>query len=198
MSNIIDIQERDEVFISETIHQSRDIHVFIDDFIEGLEYYRPLHKVLHEASEGDTITFHMSSGGGWIYTALTLARWIQATDAYTVAILEGENASASGILILACDAVAVHPHSTLMCHSSQFGYSGMQDHVRGYVEFADKQLIKIANDVYEGFLTEEEIENITFGSKEIWMGSEEIIERLERRQELRDQEKENECDSDES
>lgn len=193
MSSILDISGQEEVYVYETVMQCKDIHVFINDYIEDLSFFRPLHKILMEASENDSVTFHMSCPGGWIYTALTISNWIKSTNASTMAILEGENASASGIIILACDGVAVHDHSVLMCHSSQFGYSGLQDHVRGYVDFADKQLRNIAEDVYKGFLTEEEIDSITIGSKEIWMDSDEIIKRLERREELRERESENEC-----
>jgi hypothetical protein len=47
----------------------------------------------------------------------------------------------------------------------------------------DKKVKKLMQDIYMDFLTEQEMEEVFMG-KEIWLNSEEIIERLETRAEL--------------
>lgn len=55
--------------------------------------------------------------------------------------------------------------------------------VRDATSFAFESMSRLTNEIYEGFLTQEEIDKMIEHSLEYWMHDEEIIQRLKNRSE---------------
>jgi hypothetical protein len=75
----------------------------------------------------------------------------------------------------------VTPEMSMMIHSASYGTGGKQTEVADTVSFNSKQLSKLLDETYEGFLTPLEIEHLKIG-KEYHFDADQIIERLEIRE----------------
>lgn len=157
--------------------------VYIDEAIDGPSKYRNVFNVLAGAGPEDVVEFHINSIGGNLFTGLQLFNGILTTQARTVAIAEGIVASAATLPLLACDDVVIMSNSYIMVHAASWGESGDVKSVRDSVHFHTKLLDKILRDVYDGFMSEEELDDVIENSKEYYMDADEVIQRLKVRQE---------------
>jgi hypothetical protein len=71
----------------------------------------------------------------------------------------------------------------MMIHAATFGAFGKQSDVISHASFVDRQVKALMHDIYKDFLTDSEFEEVIMG-REIWLDSDEIIERLKKRTEL--------------
>ena len=101
------------------------------------------------------------------------------------ASIDGTAASAGSLLALAADSIEVGPYATMMVHQSSFGSAGPQSTVMSHVLFVDQKVKAIAQEIYQDFLTDKELDEI-FTGKELWFNSEEIAGRLQRRAEIQE------------
>ena len=155
--------------------------VFIDEDVKAPSYYRGLITILTNASEHDIVEFNISSPGGRIDSMLAIINAISMSEARTVAIVQGDVVSAATMLMLAVDEVIVTPNTGFMFHAPSYGNIGDLKIMRNSVDFYTKRLYKVCNDIYKGFFTAEEIQNMIEHSDEIYMTSEEVLERLKKR-----------------
>ena len=103
----------------------------------------------------------------------------------TIADITGECASAASILALNCDQCVVGKHAELLAHEVRYGIGGKSSDNLSHVQHIKKISDKLIWDTYEGFLTDDEIESVLNG-KELFLDSDEIVERLNKRQALRE------------
>jgi ATP-dependent protease ClpP protease subunit len=86
--------------------------------------------------------------------------------------------SAATMIFLAAHSYEISEHSLFMFHNYSGGTMGkggeMYDHIINERKWSEK----IVHRVYEGFLTEGEIQSI-LDNKDIWMDGEEVIKRIE-------------------
>ncbi len=114
---------------------------------------------------------------------------MKASDVETHAEITGICHSAASMLALSCDNIFVSPYATMMVHYVSFGAIGQGAHVRDRVKHTLDFTEALFKDTYSGFLTDSEISEVIEG-KELWMGAEEISNRLERLIEYRNKEEE--------
>lgn len=157
--------------------------VNIDDYITNPSYYRNVIHTLDHASENDLVVFHINSGGGNVMTTMQICNSIDNTEARTVAVCHGITASAATAIALRCDEIYVTPGNSWLCHQPTWGSVGKTRDVRDEVDFFTKELIKWCHNVYEGFMTQEEIEDMIESGKDILMTDDEVKNRLEQRNE---------------
>mgnify|MGYP000969542371 FL=1 len=67
-----------------------------------------------------------------------------------------------------------------MIHTASMRYGGKQNNFHQYSEFVNKTNEKLMKKYYEGFLTEEEIQQALEG-KDFWFDAQEVVERLQKR-----------------
>lgn len=158
------------------------------DFVEP-SYYRGVIQMMMNASENDVIAFLVNSDGGSLAGLLSLLEALNMTSASSVAIITGNAASAASMFALHCDEVYVSDNATMLCHNGSFGTGGKITDVLSHAQHINKTTEKLMYKTYKFFLTEQEIRDMLSG-KEIYLDSEEIIQRLEKRQELRNKEQE--------
>lgn len=151
--------------------------VFIDSSIDEPQEYRELIALLFNAGEGDTVSIYINSEGGHLDTALAIVEGLKATHANTTAILIGACHSAASIIAMYCHDVCVLDGAYSMVHTASFGSHGNTSNVRSHTEFTVRQVEKLLNDTYEGFLTKEELQKVKTGV-ELWFDADQIRKRM--------------------
>lgn len=162
---------------------------------EAEDHYEQLEALKH-ASQGETFIATFSSNPGGSYAGiLAWKNALENTEAHTIAILEGDLASAGTIIPLFFDQIHLTPYTTFMCHSANFGVSrNTALNVEANALFHTRQVKRFIREAYKYFLSEEEVLKILDGA-ELYLDEFEIQERLEKRAELMAAEAEEECDS---
>ena len=158
-----------------------EVTVPLDEVVNKPSYYRHVAEKISGLSKGDLVKFKINSPGGSMYGMFSLLSALEETEASSMAILEGEVASAASIIALSCDTVIVASNATMMIHNISFGSNGKMSDVQRHVEFTKRQSERLIDSTYEGFLSPEEIKDVHKGL-EIWLDADEILVRLEARQ----------------
>jgi len=161
---------------------SNRYRVFIDEEICGSSYYRNVINILSSAGEDDVVEFRLNTVGGQVHSAIQMLNAISSTEARTVAIIDGLVASAGTLFVLACDDVIIKPLSVLMVHSPATVFGGPYGRLKDEAVFNLAYLHRITHEIYEGFMTEDEIAAMLDENKEFWMGEDEVYNRLAKRQ----------------
>ena len=162
------------------------------------DHYEQLETLKH-ANDGELFVTTFSSNPGGSYSGiLAWKNALEGTMAHTVAILEGDLASASTIVPLYFDEIHVTPHTTFMIHSANLGIGrGTASNVERNAAFQAKQMERFLRDAYRFFLTEEEIQKV-LDRVELYLDDKDIQKRLEIRKELLAEECDcEECSTDE-
>lgn len=173
-------KELDTVFLKPS---PQSYAYFLDgDIVEPSEY-RELMQVLTSMQQGDYLDLMINCFGGYLHTTIMLSGAIRSCKGHVNGILNGVAMSGGSIILLSCHSVEVMPHSTFMAHTSNgYNQGKLSDTIRS-VTSSSKQLEALYRDVYYGFYTDEEISDILDG-KDSYIEFEEIVSRLEKRQEL--------------
>ena len=162
---------------------TNEIIIPIDEVVQEASYYRNVAHAVSMAGEDDVVKYRFNSPGGLLDGMVALLHSTVSTSATTVAEIVGECHSAASILALHCDEIFVGPYASMLCHSVRYGYAGKSADVEAHVKHTSKTTEKLMRETYTGFLSEEEIEDLLKG-RELYLDSDEIIERLNARQEL--------------
>lgn len=145
---------------------------FPDDYSEEFD-------VINSASEDDTIILDMCTDGGCMDTAMLFNRALRNTSAQTVAVIGPSCASAGSIIALSCNEFILDDTSSLMIHTSTYGFGRAKDtDIFEHANFSRRQLKKLYENVYSGFLSEEEISDVIKGTP-LYYDDEQLAERLE-------------------
>lgn len=161
----------------------RLIKAYLDESIKEPKYYRPLIQSIESLTEDDSLHLSINSYGGSVDGAVALINAIQGTDAQVHVSVDGMAASAASMIALASPSIGVSPHANMMIHSATFGSFGKQSDVISHAQFVDARVKRLMSEVYMDFLSTDEFAEVLMG-REIWLNSEEIIERLEKRSNL--------------
>lgn len=154
--------------------------VNIDEPFVEPSYYRNVIRMLQEAGEDDYVIFYINSPGGQLSSLQSLLEAMKSCDATTVAVLVGQVASAASIFALHCDFVEVTDSAHMLCHYVSYGTGGKGADVLAHVNHTTKISNKLMRDTYKDFLTPTEINELIDG-REIYLDSEEIKVRLQRK-----------------
>lgn len=167
-------------YISINEKSARQFNIFLDSDIGPPAEYRELISILFSADSDDQVMMFVNSSGGQFDTAMAIVEGLKTTHAKVTAVLIGACHSAASIISMYCHDVVVLDSAYSMIHTASFGSMGNASNVKSHTEFTIKQLDKVLNDTYEGFLTKEEMVKIKSGS-ELWFNAEEIRTRIANR-----------------
>lgn len=166
----------------------RYISIPLDGDIEDdLRLYRDCIEEIKDANDGDIVEVILNTRGGSLKTALAIISALQNTQASTIAVIEGEAASAGSLIAMHCQEVQLNPYSTLFIHSESFGSIGKRSEVKAQVEFSLDWVENIFRRSYHGFLTEDEMQQVLDG-RDMYFNAEQILERLKQRQAILEEE----------
>jgi ATP-dependent protease ClpP protease subunit len=157
--------------------------LMFDSDIDEPEHYEYFTQVLLAAQEGDVVDIHFNTNGGCVSTLIQLLNYMAECKATINGYLVGTAASAGSFLFLACDEHFVGAHTQMLIHTPSYGTYGKMPDNENYVKHLGENMRKLAEEVYAGFLTEVERYEVIDKGFEMWIDSDEIIRRLEKKQE---------------
>ena len=163
--------------------QATCLTIPIDEPIKEAQYYRQCIQAICNTGEGDQIEFEIASPGGQLAGLVALLTAMEKTPATTVAHINGDCHSAASMLALSCDSIYVSPYASMLVHFVSYGSAGKATDVKSHVNHVHNTSEKLFREIYELFLTEEEIEKC-IGGYELWLDSEAIAERLTKKYEI--------------
>lgn len=152
--------------------------------IQDVSHYFELLEDMEQLTEDDVAIFKVASPGGHLSGALAIMNAIRNCEAPVIGELIGDAASAATLILLSCDGVRVHKWATMMIHGASFGAFGHQSNVVSHSNFVNDHARKLMTEVYQDFLTDEELADV-FKGLEVRFNYEQILERLEKRDEIR-------------
>jgi ATP-dependent protease ClpP protease subunit len=133
------------------------------------------------ANEVDEFTLVINSPGGILDSAFMVADAITRSQASVSAYVVGTVASAATIVALACDKLEASENLAFMIHNYSSGIQGKGHEMKARQTFIDNELNKSFERYYLGFLSKEEITDVIEG-KDIWLNSQEVMQRWEIKQ----------------
>lgn len=179
-NNIEEENTRDYIIVG---REERNVYtVFLDGDILPPSHYREAVHLLKVASPLDSVVFRISSSGGDLSSGVLLANAIRDTEAETLAIVDTYACSAASLIPMVTDDVVMMGHSFMMIHSAVYGTFDDVQKVQSYIAFQDERLYALMNDYYKGFLSDKEIDDVVYHSKEIWLTDEDVMKRLGNRE----------------
>lgn len=167
---------------SERTKSITQIKVYLDEYIESPKYYRGVFDKVTSLDKEDQVIYYVSSRGGRMDGLITLIEANRQTEADILCVIIGECHSAASMFALSCPNISVSPYATMMVHYVSFGTGGKASDIRANVNHTLEFTEDYFREIYQGFLTEEEINTCIDSGKELWFKSDEIVQRLENRQ----------------
>lgn len=126
----------------------------------------------------------LNTPGGSTGSAFMITDAMKACKYPIHGVITGSVASAGTVLAMYCDTIEVADYSDFMVHNYSHGAAGSGAQVKEYVNFADREFSKAVKEIYAGFLTEDEMRQVSEQDKEIWLNKDEVLSRWARKKEL--------------
>lgn len=171
--------------ISVQSRQYIDCNIYLVGEIGAPENYLEEFQTLRDAKQGEEISIILNTDGGRIDTAVQFVSLIRECEANVTAILEGKCHSAGTLLFLAAHQWVVKPHSIMLVHNYSGGSGGKGSEILDHAQATNSWIRDIMGDLYTGFLSEEEINEVA-KNQDIWLRTDEILERLHKVVEYRE------------
>ncbi len=163
---------------TKTINQ---VKVYLDEPIMTPKYYRGVVDKVTSLDEEDLLIYYVQSIGGRMDGLISLIEANRQCNAEIYCVIMGECHSAASMFALSCPNISVSPSASMMIHFVSFGAGGKASDIKANVDHTLDFCSNYFRNIYEGFLTEDEILACVESGKEIWLQSDEIITRLENR-----------------
>ena len=159
--------------------------LYLDDEIGHPSLYRDHMEVLESANEWDDVRLVISCPGGRLDSGLMLIDGIRSCRAPVTAHIHDQCGSMATGIALAATNWMLGDFAYFFVHTASWGAFGKDSEIRSQVHFKDKRIDKFLHDMYDGFLTTEEIALVSKG-QDMWIDAEDLKSRLESFQEYRD------------
>ena len=180
-------QDKKPYKVFEAEYSLKQISFYLSEAIgDPLDYAEMIHTI-RTAGENDSIKLHLNTPGGNVSTGIQIINAIRESAATVITVLDGEAYSMGAILFLSGDIQQVGDNGQLMFHMYSSGLIGKGNEQLAAVLSAGKSYGKLLENVCSPFLTDDEIEDVLNG-RDLWIDSDEVIERLSAIQTLREEE----------
>lgn len=164
-----------------TITQQMHTHlVFIDDDITDPRNYRDVIHCLATCSENDSVNLLVNSSGGRTDSIWQIIEAMKGCRGDVSVTVIGAAYSAASMLACMAPECYIADSAEFMLHTAHYGSIGTVPNVKGQTEFATRQINKLLDQAYKGFLTDKELDELKNG-KEFWFDAEESGKRMVRR-----------------
>ena len=169
-SNLYPIVESD-------VDGSKHWDIFIYDEVKHPTEFMEMIHVLNTAKEGDSVTMHLNTPGGYLDSAIAIVGALNTTMASTHVKISGTVASAGTMIALACDTMELAVGSTFMIHYFSCGYFGKGNELITQAVYGDTNTTELYHEYYKYFLSTEEIDDVIRGS-DIYLTAVQTAERF--------------------
>jgi ATP-dependent protease ClpP protease subunit len=150
---------------------------YLSGEIVEAEEYIDWFDTIRNAGPQDSIKIYINSCGGDLYTALQFLRVMGECEGTITTSVEGACMSAATMIFLSGHEFEVTPHSMFMLHNYSAGVFGKGGEMYDQLQFERAWSRNFLSEVYRNFLTQPEIDSM-LDNKDIWLTSEEVIERV--------------------
>ncbi len=182
-------QEQQEKQSSNMPYFSRPVawlHTFyLSGAIENASNYAEWFEIIRSAGPDDVICMNINSMGGSYHTALQFRRVMMESMATISCSIEGECHSAASIIYLSGDQFSVSEGSSMLIHDYSSIVGGKGSEMIRQIQHEKISIDTFLKDVYDKFLTDQEIQNVVSG-QDMWLDDDLIIERTQKMVEERD------------
>lgn len=164
-----------------TITQQAHTHlVFIDDDITDPRNYRDVIHCLATCGDNDSVNLLVNSSGGRTDSIWQIIEAMKGCRGDVSVTVIGAAYSAASMLACMAPECYIADSAEFMLHTAHYGSIGTVPNVKGQTEFATRQINKLLDQAYKGFLSDKELDELKNG-KEFWFDSEESQKRMIRR-----------------
>ena len=164
-----------------TITQQMNTHlVFIDDDIVSPSNYRDVIHCLATCGENDSVNLLVNSSGGRTDSIWQIIEAMKGCRGDVSVTVIGAAYSAASMLACMAPECYIADSAEFMLHTAHYGSIGTVPNVKGQTDFATRQINKLLDQAYKGFLTDKELVELKNG-KEYWFDAEEAIKRMGKR-----------------
>lgn len=171
----------DQKGLIRTITQQMHTHlVFIDDDIVAPSNYRDVIHCLATCSDNDSVNLIVNSSGGRTDSIWQIIEAMKGCRGDVSVTVIGAAYSAASMLACMAPECYIADSAEFMLHTAHYGSIGTVPNVKGQTDFATRQINRLLDQAYTGFLTPKELEELKNG-KEFWFDSEESQKRMVRR-----------------
>lgn len=150
---------------------------YLSGEITSSDNYTEWFDTIRHAGESDIVKIYINSPGGDLFTAIQFMRVLAETEATVVASVEGACMSAATMIFLCAEQFEVTPHSMFMFHNYSGGTFGKGGEMIDQLQHERKWSEGLLREIYEDFLTEEEITSI-LDNRDIWLDGKDVLVRL--------------------
>jgi ATP-dependent protease ClpP protease subunit len=154
--------------------------VFIDDDITDPRNYRDVIHCLATCSENDSVNLLVNSSGGRTDSIWQIIEAMKGCRGDVSVTVIGAAYSAASMLACMAPECYIADSAEFMLHTAHYGSIGTVPNVKGQTEFATRQINKLLDQAYKGFLTDKELDELKNG-KEFWFDAEESGKRMTKR-----------------
>ena len=171
--------------LAQETYTSTSYVINLDKDVTDPHHYREIVELLLTMGENDMANWNINTWGGDLYTTIMLIDAIRQCQGHNYGIVT-LGSSAGSIIALALDDCEVIPHGEMYIHSIQSHHSGdTYDQIKR-LAFLEKKQRKLMEDIYEDFLTQDEIDKLMTGEiPDMTIDDEDCNERLENRRKIR-------------
>ena len=164
-----------------TISQQVNTHlVFIDDDIVAPINYRDVIHCLATCGDNDSVNLIVNSSGGRTDSIWQIIEAMKGCRGDVSVTVIGAAYSAASMLACMAPECYIADSAEFMLHTAHYGSIGTVPNVKGQTDFATRQINKLLDQAYKGFLTDKELEELKNG-KEYWFDAEEAGKRMQKR-----------------
>jgi ATP-dependent protease ClpP protease subunit len=154
--------------------------VFIDDDITSPSNYRDVIHCLATCGENDSVNLLVNSSGGRTDSIWQIIEAMKGCRGDVSVTVIGAAYSAASMLACMAPECYIADSAEFMLHTAHYGSIGTVPNVKGQTDFATRQINRLLDQAYTGFLTDKELEELKNG-KEYWFDAEEAGKRMLRR-----------------
>lgn len=178
-----DIDDEEEVSTLERVYIDDSVvhtnyRIFLDEEIGPPPRYREELQTLRTAGEHDTILIELNTDGGYLSTELAFIDAIKSSKAKVMAKIGPDCSSAGCGIALACDGWTITPYSQMMFHTASYGVPQSKEFdVYKYVDHMKTRTKRLTLLMYQGFLTEKEIDRV-LNNEDFYFDAEELHKRF--------------------
>lgn len=151
--------------------------------IEEASQFNYAIEAFERATETDRVLVHLSSPGGNVDATDTFLSAMSNCAAPVHIMASGGCHSAATIILLNAPSFTLSDNFNALIHNGSTGSYGKASDFKAESRFTTDFMDNLMRKTYEGFLSEDEIEQLLNG-KDFWMGPQEFCDRYERRSEL--------------
>lgn len=173
----------DEQFpISYEPHKTGTYNIYLFGGIESPQQFIGALEVLRTAGSEDIVVIHLQSCGGSLDATDTLITAMRECNAPVVVRASGGCHSAASIILLEAEHFTLSENFSCLIHNGSTGSGGKFSDYVSETKFTSKWMEKVLRNSYEGFLTQDEINDLVKGI-DIWLDADEWMERADARNE---------------